>query len=300
MRAPAPADFALGHEPSRGSMSADVFLVVLLAAALHAAWNAIAKGTGDPLHSMVAIVLGHAPLAVVAIVLSPLPAPASWPYVLAGALLHVGYQLFLMSAYRLGDLTHVYPIARGAAPIIVALVSMAFLGVALSGQELLAVVMIGCGIMSIALARGADGLRNPQAALAAVATGCFIAAYSLVDGTGARLAGSSFGFYGWLSLVNALVLAGIVQMTRPRVLRALHREAPLALWLGGTASFAAYALVTWAFTRAPIALVAAVRETSIVFALLIGVLVLRERLSLHKVASTMMTISGAILLRFSR
>lgn len=281
-------------------MEPAVFLVVLFAAALHAAWNALVKGTGDPAVGITAVVIGHTPLALLALLLSPNPAVESWPYILGGALLHVGYQFLLLFAYRLGDLTHVYPIARGSAPILVALVSMSILGVHLAATEFLAVVIIGCGIMSLVLVRGADGLRNPQAALAAVATGLFIAAYSIVDGMGARLAGTSFGFYGWLSLINAALFAGIVQLWRPHVLLELPRTARPQLIAGGSASFATYALVTWAFTQAPIPLVTALRETSIVFALLIGVTFLREKLNLLKLVSTMITISGAVLLRLGK
>ncbi|MGL4810871.1 MAG: EamA family transporter [Beijerinckiaceae bacterium] len=281
-------------------MSLFVFSVVLIAAALHAGWNALVKGHGDTTSNMAAVVIGHAPLAVISIVASPTPAPESWPYLVAGAVLHLGYQIFLLFSYRLGELTHVYPIARGSAPILVALTSVMFLGVHLSGLEIGAVLLIGTGIISMAFVRGADGLRNPRAAVGAVITGLFIAGYSIVDGMGARLAGTSFGFYGWLSLINAAVFAVIFAVRSPHILRQLPHRAPLALYAGGSASFAAYALVTWAFTQAPIALVTALRETSIVFALLIGVFFLKEKLNLLKVLSTMMTISGAILLRLGK
>lgn len=281
-------------------MSLTVFLVVLTAAALHAGWNALVKGRGDSTANMAAVVIGHAPLAALALALSPAPARDSWPYLLAGAALHLGYQIFLLSAYRLGELTHVYPIARGSAPILVALMSVIFLGVHLSGLEIGAVLLIGVGIISMAFVRGADGLRNPNAAMVAGVTGIFIAGYSIVDGIGARLAGTSFGFYGWLSLINAAAFALILAIRNRALLRSLPQKAPLPLYLGGNASFAAYALVTWAFTQAPIALVTALRETSIVFALLIGVFFLKEKLNLLKVVSTMMTISGAILLRLGK
>jgi len=277
-----------------------VFLAVLGAAALHALWNAFVKGAVDKHVSMAAVVLGHAPIAAAVLFFVPAPDPASWPYLLAGAALHTAYQLFLLASYRVGDLTQVYPIARGTAPMLVAGISVLVLGVELAPGEILAVITIGVGIMSLSVVRQSDGLRNPRAAQLAFATGCLIAGYSLIDGLGARQAGTALGFYGWLALVNAILFSGIIAVTRPGVLTRLVREGRRALVLGGTASFAAYALVIWAFTQAPIALVTALRETSIVFALLIGVFFLKERLDLPKLVSVAVTMLGAIILRVSR
>jgi drug/metabolite transporter (DMT)-like permease len=281
-------------------MTATVFLAVIAAAMLHAVWNAVVKGGRDKHLGMTAIVLGHAPLAVLCLPFVPSPAIESWPYLAGGIALHFGYQLFLLSSYRIGDLTQVYPMARGTAPMLVAGFSVTVLGVELSPGELLAVLMIGTGIMSLSLVRQRDGLRNGRAAAMAFATGCFIAGYSLVDGLGARQAGTAVGFYSWLTIINAVLFAITMSWLRPGLLRRLSGEAAPALIFGGGASFIAYALVIWAFTHAPIALVTALRETSIIFALLIGVFFLKERLDLAKVVSTMITVSGAVLLRYSR
>jgi len=164
----------------------------------------------------------------------------------------------------------------------------------------LAVTIIGASIISLGLVRGQDGLRNHAAGGLALATGCFIAGYSLVDGLGARLAGTALGFYGWLALGNAAVFAIYLRLARPGALSALPSKAGWTFVLGGGASFIAYALVVWSFTHAPIALVTALRETSIVFALAIGVLFLKEKLDLWKLASTFITLIGAALLRFSK
>ena len=200
----------------------------------------------------------------------------------------------------MGDLTQVYPIARGSAPLIVALVSVVLLGVQLNSFELLAILVIGSGIISLALVRQSDGTQNRNAALVALITGGLIASYSLIDGIGARLAGTSLGFYCWLAIGNGLLMIAFLALRSPQTLRALPRNGMPILFVGGGASFIAYALVTWAFTQAPIALVTALRETSIVFALLIGVFFLKERLSLLKVFSTMTTLLGAVLLRYAR
>lgn len=281
-------------------MSTTVFLAVLLAALLHASWNALVKGGSDKLLNMSAVVLGHVPIAIVCVLFSPIPARASWPFIVAGVVLHVGYQFALLVSYRVGDLTQVYPIARGSAPIIVAAISIVFLGVHLGMVELVAVGLIGAGIVSLSLVRQQNGLRNRKAAALALLTGCFIAAYSLNDGYGARAAGTALGFYGWLTIGNALVFASIIGITKPGVLGAIPREGKRVFVIGGVASFVAYALVIWAFTMAPIALVTALRETSIVFALLIGIVFLKERVDLAKVLATMATILGAAMLRLSR
>ena len=281
-------------------MDLTVFIAVITAALLHATWNAVVKGGSDKLLGMTAIVLGHIPPAAIAIPFVPSPDPASWPWLAGGVALHTGYQFFLLSSYRIGDLTQVYPIARGTAPMLVAGVTIVFLGVNLSRSELLAIALIGTGIMSLSLVRQQDGQHNARAAVLAFATGCFIAGYSLVDGLGARQAGTAVGFYSWLTIINGLVFAVLMSLWQPGIVRRLPREAPVAFLFGGSASYVAYGLVIWSFTHAPIALVTALRETSIIFALLIGVVVLRERLDLIKLASTIVTLSGAILLRFSR
>ncbi|MEN8842055.1 MAG: DMT family transporter, partial [Octadecabacter sp.] len=203
-------------------------------------------------------------------------------------------------SYRIGDLTQVYPVARGIAPLIVAMVSVSFLNVILGWQEVMAIVLIGTGLLSLGLVRGHGGARNPKAAMLAAMTGCFIAGYSLVDGLGARVAGTGVGFYGWSAICNAVIFAAFMRVTKPGTLSRLWTEGRFVLIVGGCASYCAYALVVWGFMQAPIALVTALRETSIIFALFIGVFFMGERLDLLKVGSTFLTLIGAILLRFAR
>ena len=296
-------DYRRRHKANRRqgtSLSTTVFIAVIGAAFLHAAWNALVKGGADKTLSMGAVVIGHMPLAILALGFVPAPAPESLPYLFCGIALHFGYQIFLLRAYQTGDLTQVYPLARGSAPLIVALVSVVFLGVHLEHLELLAIAIIGLGIISLALVRRSDGLRNPKAATLALITGAFIASYSLIDGQGARLAGTSVGFFGWLAVCNGVLMILFLALRHPQTLKAIPERGKGVLLVGGGASFTAYALVTWAFTQAPIALVTALRETSIVFALLIGVFFLKERLDLLKVFSTATTLIGALLLRSAR
>lgn len=280
-------------------MSTGVFFLIMAAALLHAGWNALVKSGVDKSLGINAVVLGQGIFGALTLFFVPAPMVESWPYILAGVVLHTGYQRFLSASYRIGDLTHVYPIARGTAPLLVALVSVLFLGVVLSLYELIAIAIIGTGIMSLSLVRHSEGQNNRLVAILALTTGCFIAAYSLVDGLGARIALSPLGFYGWLAILNAVLMLGITRWHQPDLASSLCRAWKVALF-GGGASFAGFGLVIYAFTLAPIALVTALRETSIIFALLIGVFFLKERLSLIKVISTMITISGVILLRFGR
>ena len=281
-------------------MTVSVFIAVIGAALLHASWNALVKGGSDKTMSMGAVIIGHVPLAVIALCFSPTPASESLPYMAGGVVLHFGYQTFLLKSYQAGDLTQVYPIARGSAPLIVALFSMTVLGVQLTPVQLVAILTIGCGIISLVLVRRADGQRNGHAALMALTTGVFIASYSLIDGTGARVAGTALGFYSYLAIINGIIMAAYLRLHSPTTLTAIATKGRGVFIVGGGASFVAYAIVTWAFTQAPIALVTALRETSIIFALLIGVFFLKERLDLIKVFSTLMTLLGAVLLRFAK
>ncbi|MEM6307527.1 MAG: DMT family transporter [Pseudomonadota bacterium] len=281
-------------------MDSIVFLTVIGAALLHAVWNALVKGGDDKLLSMGAVIVGHLPLAIIGLFIAPLPHIDSIPYLIGGIVLHFGYQLFLLESYRIGDLTQVYPIARGSAPVMVALFSVGVLGVVLSGIEILSIIIICIGILSLALTRHSDGAHNRQAAVLALGTGLFIASYSLVDGMGARLAGTSLGYYCWLSIFNGALMIGFLAIKSPMTLGELNTKGLPLLIIGGGASFLAYALVIWAFTQAPIALVTSLRETSIIFALLIGVFFLKERLDLFKAFSIFTTLIGAVLLRFGR
>lgn len=280
-------------------MTTTVFLAVIAAAVLHALWNALVKRGSDKSLSMTALVMGNVPIAIAVLFFVPAPQPDSWPYLITGIALQVGYQLLLLGSYQAGDLTHVYPIARGIAPLLVAGVSVVFLGVPLSLLESVAVITIGVGVLSLSLVRGEDGTRNTKAASLACLTGCFIAAYSVVDGIGARLAGTALGYYAWVAIGNAVVFCAIMESRRSGLVSAIPRYAKRDFIIGGAASFVAYATVVWAFTQAPIALVAALRETSIVFVLLIGVFFLKEKLDLAGFFSIMVTLIGAVLLRLS-
>lgn len=249
---------------------------------------------------MAAVVLGQALLGALCLPFLAVPAVESWPWIAASVVLHLGYQLFLIEAYRTGGLSEVYPLARGAAPLMVAAVSVLFLGTALSGMEWGGILLISTGLASLVIVNSSGVFKLPGRATAmALCASVFIAAYSLVDGLGARVSGSAVAFFGWVTVINALVFFCLVPLWRPAAMRAVPAAWRVVL-IGGGASFCAYALVVWAFTQAPIATVAALRETSILFAIAIGVGVMGERLDLKRILAAMFTITGAVLLRLGK
>jgi len=276
-----------------------VFVAVLFAALLHASWNAIVKGSDDKTLGVLAMALGHLPFAAIALLVLPFPANGSLLFVLSGGLIHTGYCLFLAGAYRTGDLGHVYPIARGVAPLIVTAISVGFLGTVLGNGQLLGIGAITLGLISLALVQP-TGHATANATRLALMTGVFIAMYSLNDGHGARLSGGSpVAYYALVCTVNAVTLLPIVMYCQPGILgRTLAR--PRQVLLSGGGSFLAYSIVVWAFVEAPIPLVTALRETSIVFALLIGAFLMHERLSLGKLLATFLTLAGAAAIRLAR
>jgi len=183
-------------------MSLNIFLAVILAAFLHATWNAMVKNEENKYLAVTAIVLGHVPASVFIILLTPIPSVESIPFIILSALLHNGYNWYLLSAYKFGDLTKVYPIARGTAPILVTIVSLIFLGVALSNFEVLGIFIISLGILSLSF-QGAKILKNRSAVNYALITGFFIMGYSILDGNGARVSNSFLSYMGWVFILNA-------------------------------------------------------------------------------------------------
>ncbi len=285
-------------------MDINVFLAVIFAAFLHALWNSMVKSHEDKHVAVAAIVLGHIPASLVIILLLPMPTIESLPYIIASALIHQGYQWFLLTAYRHGDYTRVYPIARGMGPIVVTIVLLLFFGVKLSIYELLGIIVISIGILSLSaqdrhsffpwIAR-----RNARAISFALLTGLFIGGYSIVDGYGARASLSPLSFMGWSFVVNALIFPILLKiMKQQNVVKRVFSEAKLLFWFGGTISYIVYAIVVWGFTQAPIPLVSALRETSVIIALLIGTLFLKERFTILKTLSILVIFAGVVLLKF--
>jgi drug/metabolite transporter (DMT)-like permease len=279
-------------------MSFHVFLVIIVAAFLHAIWNAMVKYEKDKYLAVGAIVLGHVPASIVIIFLTPFPSVESIPYIIISAILHIGYEWNLLSAYRFGDFTKVYPIARGTGPTLVTIISLIFLGVVLSNFETLGILIICLGIFVLAF-QDIDVLKNRKAVLYAFLTGFFIMSYSVIDGYGARASFSPLSYIGWSFILNAAIFPILlIYKNKAITILKIAKEGKKIFFIGGTISYMVYAIVVWSFTQAPIPLVVALRETSIIFVLLIGFFVLKEKFTLLKTAAVLTIFFGVVLLKF--
>ena len=278
---------------SDSPMPLSVFLAVIAAAALHAGWNALVKLGTDRFSSILLLALVQGAIALLLLPFFELPARAAWPWVLLGSALHSGYKLFLIRAYQHGELSQVYPLARGTAPLIVAVAGALFLGETPTPVRAAAVLAIACGIMLMA---GRGGLGR-TALLWALGTAGFTAAYTVADGMGARIAGSASAFALWMFALDGLAMLGFALATRGRA--AVTALAPA--WRGGAAagamSLGSYWIAIWAFTKAPLAMVAALRETSVLFAMLIAVFLLREKVAPARWAAGGLILAGIVLMR---
>ena len=280
-------------------MDPQIFALVLGAALLHASWNALVKIGGDPFVRLAVVNLVGGLCALPFLAIVAIPASESWPYLFGSIVIHHAYYLALAYGYRFGDLSHVYPIARGIAPPLVAIVAWGFAGEAPGVLGAIAVVVISGGILSLAV--GTDGRLAAAKPLAlALATGVSIAGYTLCDGLGGRMAGDVFGYIVWLFVIDAVPFTALVALRyRARLDEALARAwRPAAL--GGVLAAGAYAMVIWAMTRAPMAQVSALRETSVIMAALIGTRLLREPFGTRRVVAASLVAAGAVLLQVSR
>ena len=278
-------------------METTVFAVVLAAAALHAGWNALLKIGLDRFLSAALIQIGAGLVALPALPWMSLPLAGAWPWLALSALLHIGYNAFLARAYRHGDLSQVYPIARGSAPLLVALLAL-LAGDALRLQQWPGLLVLVAGIWLMAW-RGGHARLDRALLGNALATSAFIAGYTLSDALGARANGDAIGYAAWLFAVNGLVMALVLALRRgPAVFLRLgpHWRGGL---LGGGMSLLAYSLVIWATTQAPVAQVAALRESSVLFALLIGWLLLKESMPPLRLLACCVIAAGVALLKLA-
>jgi drug/metabolite transporter (DMT)-like permease len=273
-----------------------VFLAVMAAALIHASWNALIKTGTSKQSAMLILGIAQALCGFGIAIWKGIPVEAAWPWLLASGVIHMCYQLNLGYAYEHGDLSRVYPIARGTAPMIVLVVSALFLTDTMTPTEVAGVVVLGLGILVMVrgvFTSGESRKMLPFALGAAAAT----AGYSITDGLGARAAGDAVLYVGWLMMIAAVFYVPVAVALKGTV---LFRAPPRAWGMGllaGALSFGGYAIAVWAMTVAPIALVAALRETSILFAVLIGWLVFGEAMTRGKALAALIIVAGVMLTR---
>jgi drug/metabolite transporter (DMT)-like permease len=278
-------------------ISQSVTLAVLGAALLHAAWNALLKSGADKQLDAIGLAAGSGALALAAAPFLPAPAPASYPWIAASAVVHIAYFWLLAGAYRWGDMSFTYPIMRGGGPLIVTVAGGAAFGETLAGGRVLGVLLISAGILAFATHPASDPRALRKSLAFALANACVIAAYTLIDAKGARLSDAPVSYTLWFFIANGVVILAVGCLQRglaaPRhILR--HWRTPV---FGGACAVGAYAVALWAMTKAPVALVAVLRETSVVFAAVIGALFLKEPFTSRRIAATLTVLAGLIALR---
>lgn len=276
-------------------MPVSVFLLVLFGAALHAVWNAVVKGGTDKLLTTVLIVSTSGALAAAVLPFLPLPAPAAWRFLAASAFVQVVYLALVAGAYRAADMSLVYPLMRGFAPVLVATFGLVWLGETMSPVAWGGIGLICTGVFGTALAVRGHASRSGVAL--ALANAAVIATYTLIDGAGVRVSGAPVSYTLWLFLLNAIPLLAWALLFRRRAFFAyLRGNLPIA-FVGGLGNLGSYGLALWAMTAAPIAMVAALRETAILFGVAIAALLFGERVGRARLVACALIVLGAVSLR---
>ncbi len=277
-------------------MTSAVFGMLLFAALLHATWNGIVKGADDKFLTTIMVTASAALLAAVALPFLPQPARASWPFIVASAVCQVTYLVLLARVYAVGDMSLAYPLMRGTAPLLVALAGAFRIGESLSGAAWFGVGLMCSGIFAMAAGGWRGGGRGTRLALL---NAVVIAGYTLVDGFGVRRSGAPIAYTLWGFLLTGVPLAGwAIVVRRAAFARSIMRHGHVGL-IGCLATVTSYGIALWAMTVAPIAVVAALRETSILFGVAISGLVLRERITPARLAAAALIASGVATLRLA-
>lgn len=277
-------------------MTASVFLAVLGAALMHAVWNALIKVRLDPFTAITLMTLGIGVVALCFLPFVAMPEASVWPFILLSIGTQNGYRIFLSKAYAAGDLSLTYALARGTAPVLVALAGVAFLHEVPSALSGAGILLLCMGTLAMSL-RGSKGALANRAVVFALVASAFIAGYTLADGHGARLATDALSYLAWLFATDACLLAAICLVVRgPAMFRASLREWGVTL-LAGVMAATSYGIAVWAMTKAPVAAVAALRETAILFAVAISVVFLREAITAWRLAAALLIVAGMVALR---
>jgi drug/metabolite transporter (DMT)-like permease len=278
------------------SMTGGVLLAILFGALLHASWNALVKRAPIKLVATAGVAIGAALISAVALPFLPTPASESWPYLAASVIAELLYGVLLSAAYRLGDLGLTYPLMRGAAPLLVALASGPLIAEQLSRPTWAGVCLICGGIFCLIMDARSRGHSGPAMGLALL-NAAVIACYTVIDGLGVRASGSAPAYTLWIFLLTGVPwLVWLARKNRPHRWGEIRRPVALSL-LGGACSLGSYGIALWAMTRAPVAMVAAVRETSIVFGSLLGIFVLRERVTLGRAIAAAAIVIGVLVMK---
>ncbi len=293
-----------GAEPSGSGqfkhMDSFVFAVMLLAAALHAGWNALLKLRVEPRIASTLLGIAGGIVVLPLCFVFPLPAPAAWPFLATSAAIHLVYFQSLGIAYETGDLGQVYPLARGSAPLLTAIGALIFVGEGIGVFGWIGVTTLAVGVVMLSLKGARDSSRIEARAVGyALITAATIGAYTVVDGMGVRRAGNVGSYIVWGFLLSATVLA-IYGGWRWRggLVTAFVGSARMLLF-GAAMSIGAYGIALWAMTQAPIAIVGAMRESSVLFAALIGVVFLGEPLLRLRIIAGALVLAGVVLLRLA-
>ncbi len=274
-----------------------VALAVLGAALLHAGWNAFLKSGQDKQLDAIGIAAGSGAVALAAAPFMGAPAPASWPWIAASAVVHIAYFWLLAGAYRWGDLSFSYPIMRGGGPLMVTVAGVVVFGEVLPLAETLGVLLISAGILAFATHTAHDAAAQRKSLYFALGNACVIAAYTLIDAKGARVSGAPVAYALWFFVVNGAIMLALGCLLRGAAApRHLLRRWRLT-FVGGAGAVLAYATALWAMTLAPVALVAVLRETSVVFAAALGALFLKEPFTARRVGATLVVLAGLVALR---
>jgi drug/metabolite transporter (DMT)-like permease len=272
-----------------------VTALVLCAALMHASWNAIVKSDSDRLASFGVVMMAGSLLGAAIAPFVPLPDVAAWKWIAASVAIHVFYFIFLLRAYAHGDLGHVYPIARGLGPTLVAVFSDLLVGERVSPPEALGVGLVSLGIIGLALGNGWRGLGG-RGTLFAVLTGLTIAAYTVADGTGVRSSGNALAYIAWLNIAQGPWVFVVALYLRGAALRPYLRMQWRRGSAGGVIAAVGYGIAIWALSLGTMAHVAALRETSVLFAALIGTFLLGERFGARRIAAASVIVAGLILM----
>lgn len=278
-------------------MSLPVIVFVLFGALLHASWNAIIKLGTDKSLDAALVSAGGAVVCLPLLPLLPLPLPGAWPFIAVSAILQFAYFQLVAAAYRIGDIGLVYPLMRGVAPLLIAATSGFILRENLSAGALAGIMTICAGILTLAL----EARKGSSRAIAlSLANAVVIACYTYVDGIGARTAGNPVSYTLWMSLLPPVLL--FVWAVSRRGVAAVGGHVRRNWWrglIGGAGSIGSYGIALWAMTKAPVATVAALRESAIVFALIISVVILKERASVWRYVAGTIIAAGVLILRLA-